>query len=157
MKTIGRIIQHIHFYLIIALLTTSCHKAKVPLRGFYKSSEFSFQIREKQGFMKYSFTKANATMSISFKENNVVAVWFGSNSEQTAEIKANNGNTEKNGIAYIIDCGKVSAKDTTGSIKQVQLEIWIKTKPNGDTLQAELRQMNFMDAFPMGEISLIKH
>lgn len=147
--------------IIVAIIFSGILKTKsqnIPkaLAGVWKTDSTKLTMRQKIKFMKYKFTYDKVIVTLNIASKNNITGTIGGAEFNNACYKKNKGNPDVNGIAYIIDCGKIgkiSGKDPTGLKK---IELWIKPIIHSGTMNAEIRLRDGWDTFPMGELLFIQ-
>lgn len=134
----------------------ACNKAQLPLDGTFHIKNASITVRNKTGFLSYQFIPVTTNFNLDFHPSGKIDGQIGTSKLQGASYKKNKGNTQKNGIEFIVDCGTVELLDSSNKTHKVKLELWIKHAGSYDTLSVEVRQRQNLDVFPMGDIDLIK-
>jgi hypothetical protein len=104
--------------------------------------------------MKYEFHEVKTIIHLHIESSNCVGLIGKSSFHST--VKKNKGNASRTGVAYIIECGQIiiSSNDNVQHVEKIQL--WILPQKSANELEAEVRQMEFLDPFPMGKIKLYK-
>ena len=125
--------------------------------GQWSNASATLKVRTKNGFMDYTFTPITIPIQINIQKQGVAFCKIGDIELKNLKVQLNPGNTESKGIIYTIDCGMIGKLTSNDPLANKKIEFWIKPIKQANTLQIEVRQMHFMDPFPMGEINLKKH
>lgn len=121
-----------------------------PTEGLWISDSVQLKLREKKGFLKYKFHDVKTVVQLEISNNQCI----GKFREKTfvSEVKKNKGDASRTGIAYIIKCGSITITKNDKSQLEKEIQIWILPQRNNEALEAEVRQIEFLDPYPMGKI-----
>jgi hypothetical protein len=149
------------FFILILMLSESftCYKQNQPEKeylGSWYNASAKIQVRTKTGFMKYKFTSITIPISITISPQGTATCKIGNVESNSLSVTKNPGNVEKTGVIYIVKLGEIAQINKTDPLSKKEVELWIKPIKNEKTLQVEIRQMDLLDAFPMGEVVLEK-
>ena len=149
------------FILVILMFSESftCYKQNQPEKeylGKWFNASAKIQIRTKTGFMKYKFTTITIPISITISPQGTATCKIGNVESNSLSVTKNPGNAEKTGVIYIVKLGEIGLINKTDPLSKKEVELWIKPIKNEKALRVEIRQMDLLDAFPMGEVVLEK-
>lgn len=137
----------------------TCTKQRPPspaYAGTWKTASARLKVRTKTGLMKYEFTAVEIPVTLTINTEGQASCTLGDLKLGTLNVEPNKGDSTKTGIAYVIDCGEVDKFNATDPLAKKKIALWIKPIGSGKVLQVEVRQMETLDAFPMGELVLQK-
>ncbi len=146
--------------LFISICSFSCTKKQSPPAtayvGTWHTKQANLKVRVKTGVLKYAFKPVEIPVTLTIHLEGKVSVTIGAVKLDKLSLEPNKGNSSKTGISYLIVCGELGKLNANDPLAKKKLELWIKPLGKGNELQIEVRQMETLDAFPMGELRLFK-
>ncbi len=106
--------------------------------------------------MKYKFTTVTVPISLTISPQGTASCKIGDIELNNLALTKNLGNAEKTGVIYIIKLGEIGLINNTDPVSEKEIELWIKPIKNEKIIHVEIRQMDMLDKFPMGEVELHK-
>lgn len=143
----------------IALGVSSCSVIApwaVPqdLTGTWTAAPAAITVRTEEHWMHFTFTSDTIPATITIHPDKTVTGVIGNSRFSGGELERNNGNPEKTGVAYIVECRHVAHLFPNDPLEAKEVELWLGIA--GDTMQAELRQTEGGAMFPMGDFRFVK-
>lgn len=137
-----------------SILALSCSKTaeNIALTGSWSNDSAVINYREKTTFLHYEFTQVKLPIEFGIDDRGKAACRIGDIELNDLDVKTNN----KNGILYTIPCGVVNSFSREDPLKERELELWITTESTQNQVKMELREMHFLDPYPMAEVVLEK-
>lgn len=145
--------------LLGSISSFTCTKQSPPSSaylGTWHTKQANLKVRIKTGVLKYAFTPVEIPVTLTIHPDGKVSVTIGAVKLDKLSLEPNKGNSSKTGISYLIVCGELGKLNANDPLAKKKLELWIKPLGKGNELQIEVRQMETLDAFPMGELRLFK-
>jgi hypothetical protein len=124
------------------------------LVGQWQSDISSITVRTEPKWMNFKFTTDSSVAFVKIDSNKTASGFIGDAIFTNGKIKKNGGNPEKNGVAYIIQCGHIGKIFSNDPLEKKEVEIWLS--PLKGSLHAELRYTEGMSLFPMADLTFRK-
>lgn len=136
------------------LFINSCNIQKwtVPseLVGLWESDTTNITVRTEPEWMKFKFTSDISFVKITIDSNKTSSGFIGSAEFKNGKIRKNGGNPDRNGVAYIIECGPIGKIFPADPLDNKKVELWLS--PIKGDMHAELRYTERMAKFPMADL-----
>jgi len=147
-------LKRILFILLSTFCLYSCriHEWAVPteLVGQWKSNTTKITVRTEPKWMKFEFTSDISFLKMTIDSNKTASGFIGLAEFKNGEIKKNEGNPERTGVAYIIKCGSIGKIFSKDPLDYKKVEIWLS--PVKGDMHAELRYTEGNSQFPMADL-----
>ena len=155
LKIIQKLIL-ISITIILTSFTSSQDSLPLSYLGKWKSENTKITVRKKTGWLHYDFIQGYIPVEVEIHNNMTASGKIGLVRFENARIQRNQGNPEKTGIAYILQCGTVGKLFPSDPTEKKTIELWIKPMKSETLLFAEVRLKETFDVFPMGECKFVK-
>jgi hypothetical protein len=145
---------------IIGISAFTCQKEaqpKLDYIGVWQTQNATINVRKMHGMFRYNFSPISIPVVLTINRDGTAKCLFGNKETKPLKILLNKGNVNKNGVIYIINCGKPGKLSNSDPNEKKRLELWVKPLDDSGKLSVEIRQMDVFDAFPMGELLLTKN
>jgi hypothetical protein len=119
--------------------------------GAWVAPNTAVTFRTKVRWLKFSFVKSNVNLSLILEANHKASGSIGDAKFFGVDVKENKGSSSVNGITYIISCGELSQICEADSKQHKRIELWLKPTNEKGIFKAEIRLIDGLDTFPMGE------
>lgn len=138
-------------FLILSSNACKTPSQNIELTGSWKNDSAVINYREKTSFMHYEFTQVKLPIEFGIDDSGKAACRIGDIELNDLDVIVNN----KNGILYTIPCRVVNSFSREDPLKERELELWITTESTQNQVKMELREMHFLDPYPMAEVVLV--
>ncbi|MBK7031284.1 MAG: hypothetical protein IPH45_19700 [Bacteroidales bacterium] len=146
-------------FTLLILIIFSCNSWQVPeaYTGQWVTAKSKVTVRTESEKMKFHFTRDSIQISIRINGDKTVTGTIGAANIKNGRLKKNRGLPPSiTGISYIISFDPLSKLFPGDPMNEKMMEIWLRPIENGGYLEAELRQKDHADAFPMAGLTFIR-
>ncbi len=146
----NRLMLCIFFPILFSFFLSSCNTLTLQTSyiGDWQSSKNSITVRTSPSFMKFNFTIDSAASFLKINSDKTVSGNLGTAIFVNGKIK----NNYESDVAYIVECGTIGKIYTKDPLEKKEVELWLLTMNDNDSLKAELRFTGNLSAFPMADI-----